>query len=132
MVYIKQLTELGGDVSTRRETVEEKGWRLFVAGGVRRGLSSWLVRGDHGEYRVESGGCNCPSYSRCSHEVAVEYFGGTIEPPVETVEVSADQLAALIRIAAHVERETAEGQLRYALRNLDAARQRSHDETLAA
>ncbi len=84
-------------MSTKRETVEKKGWRLFVAGAVRHDDGNgWLVRGDSGEYEVEHGHCNCPSYSRCSHEVAVEYASGVFPAPSATVEVDARRLYELL------------------------------------
>lgn len=43
-----------------------------------------LVRGDHGEYRVEwhhgAWSCSCPAFGECSHELAVRLCT-TLTPP---------------------------------------------------
>lgn len=85
-------------MAARRETVEQKGWRLFVSGAVRRDGRHWRVRGDHGEYEVERGHCNCPSFHRCSHEVAVEFASGIAPAPADTIQVNAERLAELLRL----------------------------------
>jgi hypothetical protein len=86
-------------MTKKRETVEVKGWRLFVAGAVRHDDGhGWLVRGDIGEYEVSARSlCNCPAYYRCSHEVAVEYASGVLPAPTATVEVDARRLHELLR-----------------------------------
>jgi predicted nucleic acid-binding Zn finger protein len=63
-------------MARERESVEEKGRRLFSEGRVSsrdggyRGV--WVVRGENGSYRVRDGRCECPARSRCSHEVAAD------------------------------------------------------------
>ncbi len=85
-------------MSTKRETVEQKGWRLFVAGAVRHDDGDgWLVRGDSGEYEVSARGrCTCPAYSRCSHVVATKYASGALPAPFPTVEIDAKRLHELL------------------------------------
>jgi hypothetical protein len=59
----------------KRESVEEKGRRLFAEGRVYecgRGLGVYVVSGDSGAHEVWGGRCNCLSRVRCSHEVAAE------------------------------------------------------------
>lgn len=101
-------------MATRRETVEEKGWRLFTSGAVKGAGWYWQVRGDSGEYEVISGRCECPSYSRCSHEVAVEYARGITPAPVDTVEVDAERLVELLRVEAEEKHDRERGQAYFA------------------
>lgn len=90
-------------MSTKRETVEEKGWRMFASGAVDKVCESLFeVRGDNGRYRVESGRCSCPSFSRCSHEEAVDLACGIASPPEGKVEVEAEILAALVQLELEV------------------------------
>ncbi len=57
----------------QRETVEQKGRRLYRQGRVERLWGSrYRVRGEHGVYVVVGGRCDCPAHGRCSHVVAAE------------------------------------------------------------
>lgn len=97
------------------ESVEQKGWRLFAAGAVRRDGRRWRVQGDNSEYTVERGRCSCPARCRCSHEVAVEYASGIASAPRGVAEVPVEVLAALLRL----EIEAGDGERRM----VEAARQ---------
>ncbi len=62
--------------TTSKETKEEKGERLCNCGAVTKVRGGvYTVQGSQPEpYLVEHGLCNCPSYRRCSHVIAVEIF----------------------------------------------------------
>ena len=58
-----------------RETVQEKGIRLWRAGRVRRHLGDkYLVQGDGGTHEVDAAKqtCTCESRLYCSHRAATE------------------------------------------------------------
>ena len=64
----------------RRETVQEKGLRLYRAGRVRHLHDDvYEVRGDHGTYEVDARKRTCPCDSRlyCSHRAGVEVAKAT-------------------------------------------------------
>lgn len=114
-------------MSTKRETVEQKGWRLFTSGAVDKiRAHKFDVVGDHGRYTVEDGRCNCPAYSRCSHEVAVDHARGITPAPVETIEISAEVLAALLRL--ELETRAFDGDVFGVRRTLDETRRASSGE----
>ncbi|MDP9439127.1 MAG: hypothetical protein M3P49_10320 [Actinomycetota bacterium] len=115
---------MASSTRVRRESIEEKGWRIFATGGVWRNTwGSWCVRGDSGEVYVDNGGgCPCPARGACSHQVAVAHADAKLEAPEGTVEVPAAVLAAWMRIELETDTAETEGRLRRAWRGLKEAR----------
>lgn len=84
-----------------KETVQEKGQRLYEAGAVTKvGGGKYRVKGSNGEYTVWDGQCDCPSYSQCSHAVAVELFRAAEREERERLEVQVPVLPEDIRAYA--------------------------------
>lgn len=110
-----------------RESIEEKGWRIFSSGGVWRSLwGSWCVQGDSGEvYKLDGARCPCPARGACSHEVAIAHADDKVEAPEMMVEVPASVVAAWARIEMETRLSDHEfdGRLRRGWRGLKEARE---------